>query len=234
MKQIAKVKGVGDRLWVTVDSSQRLDALTAEVDALFNKMKSLSTHANVVVDTGGDPAAEGRLVAHFEKILKERFDVSSVTGPPKKEPSSDNETAKPSARRSKRVRNLDSSGHQYRNDAMVLAGRIRSGQSIKVRRHLVILGDVNPGAEVAAGGDILIMGSLCGKASAGYPDNTEAIVLALDLRPTQLQIGGLVAAGMADNSRNGTEFARIEDGHIVVENYLEANPFKRIQWPEFR
>jgi septum site-determining protein MinC len=111
---------------------------------------------------------------------------------------------------------------------------VRSGQKIKARKHLVILGDVNPGAEIEAGGDILIMGTLGGKASAGVPDNTQAIILALDLRPTQLQIGGIVAAGEPGTRGNGIEYARVEEGMIVVSDYGKTNPFKHIQWPEMR
>jgi septum site-determining protein MinC len=230
---IAKVKGVGDRLWVTLDPEQPLADLTAEVEALFKKMKRLAENANVVIDAGEKETSQ-TLLPQFESMLKERFSVKAVTIPPEKQTESDTGEKLSAAPGARRIRGLGKSRQFYRNDALLLAGRIRSGQQIKAAKHLVILGDVNPGAEVVAGGDILIMGSLCGKASAGFPDDPGSIVLALDLRPTQLQIGGFVAAGMTGDSRNGTEYARVEDGFIVVEDYLEANPFKRIQWPEFR
>jgi len=116
----------------------------------------------------------------------------------------------------------------------MLAGRVRSGQKVTTPKHLLILGDVNPGAEVAAGGDILVMGSLCGTAFAGQPDNPDVMILALDFRPTQIQIGKFVAAGVHSEPTNKAEFAHVENSAIVVEDYLDANPFKRLVWPQVR
>ena len=48
-----------------------------------------------------------------------------------------------------------------------------------------------------AGGDILVIGSLCGTAAAGQTDNRDAIILALDFRPIQVKIGSVVAAGLS-------------------------------------
>jgi septum site-determining protein MinC len=116
----------------------------------------------------------------------------------------------------------------------MLTGRVRSGQKVTARRHLVILGDVNPGGEVVAGGDILVMGALGGTAAAGQPDRQASIILALDFRPTQIQIGPVVAAGLPASPRKFPEYAYMEGGNIVVEDYLEANPFGRMPWPEVR
>ena len=123
---------------------------------------------------------------------------------------------------------------QHRSDSLILSGRVRSGQSVQAKKHLVILGDVNPGCELIAGGDILVFGSLLGTASAGQPDNLAAIILALDFRPLQVSIGGIVAAGLPTTNTGVPEFAHFENGGIVVDDYLAANPFKRLPWPEIR
>jgi septum site-determining protein MinC len=93
---------------------------------------------------------------------------------------------------------------------------------------------VNPGGEIHAGGDIFIMGSLCGKALAGQPQNEDAIILALDFRPTQIQIGPFVAAGIPSSAENNVEYAHIENGNILVDDYLTIDPFGRLPWPEVR
>jgi septum site-determining protein MinC len=85
-----------------------------------------------------------------------------------------------------------------------------------------------------AGGDILVIGSLLGIAAAGQPDNFGAIILALDFRPIQVKIGGIVAAGLPASGQGVPEYAHIENGAIVVDDYLAANPFKRLPWPEIR
>jgi septum site-determining protein MinC len=98
------------------------------------------------------------------------------------------------------------------------------------------MGDLNPGAEAFAGGDIIVLGTLMGTAVAGQPDNESAIIMALDFRPTQVQIGGLAAAGtpVAGGKTHGPEFAKIDNNQIVILGYIEQNPFKRLAWPEVR
>ena len=116
----------------------------------------------------------------------------------------------------------------------MLAGRVRSGQKVTAKKHLLIMGDLNPGAEVVAGGDILIMGILRGTAAAGQPGNEEAIILALDFRPTQIQIGGYIASGTSKSPGTVTELAFVENNAIVVADYLKINPYGRLPWPEVR
>ncbi len=71
--------------------------------------------------------------------------------------------------------------------------RVRSGQSIRHTGHVVVIGDVNVGAEISAGGDILVWGRLAGTAHAGALGDDAAVVCALELCPVQLRIGHLVA-----------------------------------------
>lgn len=221
-----RLKGVGDSLWVTIDPSQPVDFLLNKIDFIFKRLNHLAINARIVIDTGqDDEAVNGDLIENIGNYLKSNYNVGVVSGPPKKRSTEE-----------ERVRQQDivHSWHHHRSDVLMLTGRVRSGQKVSARKHLLILGDVNPAGEVVAGGDIIVMGSLCGKAAAGYPDNTDAIVIALDLRPTQLQIGGFVAAGLPDTISQTIEFAHLENGVIVVEDYLKANPFKRLPWPEVR
>ncbi|WP_075982448.1 septum site-determining protein MinC [Bacillus massilinigeriensis] len=65
---------------------------------------------------------------------------------------------------------------------------VRSGQVLEVAGDLLLIGDVNPGGTVKAGGNIFIMGALKGIAHAGYNGNDEAIIAASVMKPTQLRI----------------------------------------------
>ena len=71
-------------------------------------------------------------------------------------------------------------------------GNLRNGMSLDFDGSLVILGDVNPGAQVTATGNILILGALKGLAHAGCRGNSEAFVFALHLIPVQLRIGSII------------------------------------------
>ena len=71
-------------------------------------------------------------------------------------------------------------------------GSLRSGQKIEVEGSIVIIGDVNSGAEVIASENIVIMGALRGLAHAGAKGNKEAIIVAEKLDAVQLRISNIV------------------------------------------
>ncbi|MFA6209872.1 MAG: septum site-determining protein MinC [Candidatus Obscuribacterales bacterium] len=99
---------------------------------------------------------------------------------------------------------------------------LRSGQVVSHKGDLVIVGDVNPGAEIMAEGDITVWGSLRGIAHAGIGGNTEAEIRALNLQPIQIRIAHAIARA-PDRPRityaNGTgpEIARIVEGKIRIQ-----------------
>ena len=105
-------------------------------------------------------------------------------------------------------------------DARVVYTTLRSGQLIETEHSLIIFGDVNPGAEVRAGGDIVVLGSLRGIAHAGAFEETGGgrMIFALDLRPTQLRIGSTISRGSEDPT-TVAEVARVDGNIIVVEPY---------------
>ncbi len=100
-------------------------------------------------------------------------------------------------------------------------GTIRSGQILKGEGHLVILGDVNPGAEVIAKGNIIVMGSLRGTVHAGSDGNRDAIIVALNLQPTQLRIADIISRSPDDDEIDfRPEIASIKGNHIYIDYYL--------------
>jgi septum site-determining protein MinC len=98
---------------------------------------------------------------------------------------------------------------------------IRSGESVVGEGHVVIVGDVNPGAEVIAGYNIFVWGSLRGSAYAGVPDHEDAVIAALHLAPIQLRIAGYIARPPESRSTTAStpELARIDQQAIVVETW---------------
>ncbi|HLI49804.1 MAG TPA: septum site-determining protein MinC [Chthonomonas sp.] len=107
------------------------------------------------------------------------------------------------------------------NNALYYAGTVRSGQRLTHHAHLIVAGDVNPGAEVIAGGDIVVLGTLRGLAHAGCYGNEEARIVAGNMRPQQLRIAGQIARAPEEDTRAATasrrpEVARIVDGIIQV------------------
>lgn len=70
---------------------------------------------------------------------------------------------------------------------------VRSGMDIRHEGSIIIMGDVNPGGEIYAAGDIIVWGRLRGIAHAGYPNNPQCLIMALQMEPTQLRIADRVA-----------------------------------------
>jgi hypothetical protein len=105
-------------------------------------------------------------------------------------------------------------------NARIVFGTLRSGQRVETPFSLIVIGDVNPGADIIAGGDVLVMGSLRGTAHAGaYEDDTlDRVVIALQMQPMQLRIGSVVSRGGSEVGR-GPEVAKIDNRMIVVEPY---------------
>lgn len=71
-------------------------------------------------------------------------------------------------------------------------GSLRSGQKVEFEGSLVILGDVNAGAEILAGENIVVLGILRGMAHAGAQGNKEAIIAAASIESPQIRIANIV------------------------------------------
>ncbi|MCF6096596.1 septum site-determining protein MinC [Thermovorax subterraneus] len=106
-------------------------------------------------------------------------------------------------------------------ETLILKKTLRSGQRISYGGNVVIIGDVNPGSEVIAKGDILVFGTLRGMAHAGAEGDENSIVAAYRLQPTQLRIAGVISRPPEGKSTvpQVPEVARLKDGVIVIEPY---------------
>ncbi len=217
-----KLKGAGGGFWITIDPSHPEAVLISEIDKLIKNLKHLAVNADVTLDVG-DARGQEPLIQQIKTHLEKNFDLGKILTSPKKR-------SIPTERI--RQRDLSRGWNQHRSDVLMLRGRVRSGQKIDAKKHLVITGDVNPGAEILAGGDIIVLGKLSGKAHAGYPDNEDAIIFSLAFNPSHVKIGTISAAGSDEGVGSGPEFASVEDQAIVVKDYMKASPFRRMPWPE--
>ncbi len=108
---------------------------------------------------------------------------------------------------------------ETREEAVMVRRTLRSGRRVHHPGHVVVIGDVNPGAEIVAGGDIVVWGRLRGVAHAGAEGDTAAVVCALDLAPTQLRIASLIATSPERRGEPRPEVAKIKDGQITAERW---------------
>jgi septum site-determining protein MinC len=103
---------------------------------------------------------------------------------------------------------------------IVVRRTLRSGQSIQHAGHITLIGDVNPGAEVVAGGDVIVWGKLRGTVHAGAMGDDRAVVCALQLAPSQIRIAMHIARP-PDRGRppKVPEIASVQEDRIVVERW---------------
>lgn len=101
---------------------------------------------------------------------------------------------------------------------LLLKETLRSGRSIFHEGDVVIVGDVNPGAELIAAGDVIVWGRLRGLVHAGALGDETAVICALELTPTQLRIAGQIAIAPAQRPDAAVpEQAAIQAGQIVAQ-----------------
>lgn len=102
-------------------------------------------------------------------------------------------------------------------------GTVRSGQMVSFDGNLVVIGDVNPGGEVEATGNVIVMGSLRGIVHAGTDGNKDALVVAFNLQPTQLRIADVITRSPDEKGVRSAfipELAYVRDDMVYIERFL--------------
>lgn len=94
---------------------------------------------------------------------------------------------------------------------------LRSGQKIENESSIVILGDVNSGAEVISGENIVIVGTLRGLAHAGAKGNKKAFIAASSIEAPQLRIANIVKEIEKEEEEKNKTYAYVEEDQIIIE-----------------
>ena len=123
----------------------------------------------------------------------------------------------------------------YRVPVDIARGNLRAGETRRFAGHAVILGNVNPGAQVIAEGDIIVFGGLRGQAHAGASGDITATILAMTIAYPVLRIadyswhrdGPANVSGRQSDDGNGPTLARVSNGAIQVAPYLKNNSIHR-------
>lgn len=96
-------------------------------------------------------------------------------------------------------------------------GSLRSGQKVEFDGSVVILGDVNGGAEVIARDNIVVLGMLRGLAHAGAKGNKKAIIAASSIESPQIRISNIVKEMEKEEEPSRKNYAYVEKESIVIE-----------------
>jgi septum site-determining protein MinC len=222
-KQDVVFRGTRDGLYLILNDEQNFEVLKEKLKEHLRKGELFFQGADVVVDTGNK-----------NLTLDQILDLQDLLAHPsglrlKKIVHNERPTARkgvrPVANRERVRRDMAEPVERYRSpeaqgNTLLHKGTLRSGRRISHDGNVVIVGDVNPGAEIVATGDIIIMGALRGLAHAGARGDTDVVVVAFKLEPTQLRIADVIGRPPEGDPELGAEpeVARLRDGMIVVES----------------
>ena len=101
---------------------------------------------------------------------------------------------------------------------LVVDKTLRGGQAVETEGSVIVFGNVNPGAQITAGGSVDIRGTCRGVVHAGAAGDSTAFIIADHLMPTQIRIANYVARPPDEPEESGkAERAYVKDGQIVIE-----------------
>ncbi len=226
---LVSIKGVKDGLLITLNPNEDWQIVLNDLAARIDEQSSFFTGALITVDIGQRPVPKYALSSL--KALLERRNLALTLILSQSDTTLDAaqaldlRTALPTAQtgRHQPTDTLPSINPEEDGTPGVMIRRtLRSGRVVRSAGHVVVYGDVNPGAEIVAAGDVIVWGVLRGSVHAGADGDESAVVCALDLMPMRLHIGSHVAE--VDNAirrrrKSEPEMAMIRDQKIVINTW---------------
>lgn len=112
---------------------------------------------------------------------------------------------------------------QQSEEGQFYRGTLRSGQVFESETSVVIIGDVNPGAQVISKGNIVILGCCMGNIYAGASGNPSCFAAALTMKPMQVRIADKIARSAITKKVDTGEYpvdpkiVYIKDDHLQIK-----------------
>ena len=204
-KENVVLKGTKDGISVVLKPEIPFDVIVGDVAEKFDKSKSFFSNGRYNINITGrklQPAERLQLEKSISEILAEcEINIGYID----------------EIKQSAKVFNDIKEGYTKFHE-----GTLRSGQLIESQGNLVIIGDANPGSEVVAAGNVVVMGAIRGIVHAGCTGNRNAFVVALNLNPTQIRIADIITRPPDNEVRKSItpERAYIKDNTIYIDEYL--------------
>jgi septum site-determining protein MinC len=194
------IKGVNEGLLISLSTTESWQSVTDQLAARIDERAEFYTGANITVELGERPVPKyelSSLRALLERrglklsLVRSKSDTTRKSAESLAVPTENNaaaEAAQPIVQETAPVNPEETGTH-----GILFRRTLRSGRTIHSDGHVIVFGDVNPGAKVIAAGDIVVWGKLRGYAHAGASGDESAIVCALEMSPSQLRIADFVA-----------------------------------------
>jgi septum site-determining protein MinC len=226
------IKGIREGLLLTIADDTSFDEMTAILQAELEAKEAFLQGSAITLQVGLRPLRQGQLIKLQKLFERHNLPLRAIL--------TDEESTRIAARElgfatrlagsqtdlNGQIKPLEQAGppqeaaHDNLPGGLVLKETLRSGRRIYHEGDVVIIGDVNPGSEIIAGGDVIVWGRLRGLVHAGALGDDTAVICALELSPTQLRIYDQIAISPTEKEQSPKpEKAFIKDGQIIAEQW---------------
>ena len=258
-REIVKISGRGALVNIQVDDGVPVKVACRELRERLGRDRGLYSQGKVVVDIGqrilSDPEQErirkvieaesGLIIKQFwcdpSILVLERDRINGlmdqqartadrVNGPAPEEDAIIRETPPEYIEDGESTGELPGGTYRQSVPADIVRGTCRAGEVLRFPGNVVVMGNVNPGAQIIAQGDILVFGTLRGTAHAGAGGDSTAVILAMSAISPQLRIadfvaeedtGRAVAGRRTDETDEAPVIARVQNRTVRVSPYLK-------------
>ena len=213
-----KIKGIREGLLINMSEGEWSDleqTLLSHIDEQGDFLKG----AQITLEIGNQILKAADL-GHLRDVLSERGIIlrAVLTNSPTTEIAAQDlglatRLSKPRPERSTRPLDTKLIG----DEAVLVQRTLRSGHNINYFGHVIVVGDVNPGAEIIAGGNVVVWGRLRGTVHAGADGDQNAIICAIDLSPMQLRIADQISVAPSQKKKSQPEIARLVDKQVIAQ-----------------
>ena len=223
--ELIAIKGLNNGLLISLSPTESWQSVTDQLAARIDERAEFFSGADITVELGERPVPKYELSSLKALLERRGLKLSLVR--------SESDTTRASARslqvpianrvaetypRAGALETAAVNAEENGAKGVLFRRTLRSGGAIHSDGHVIVFGDVNPGAKVIAAGDIVVWGRLRGFAHAGARGDESAIVCALEMSPSQLRIADLFAAAPAGKGNGlGPAVARVRADKIIVE-----------------
>ncbi len=216
------IKGIGDGLLVTVPQGAWADVRPSLLQAI-DERADFFRGARLVMQVDDRVLSASELGGLRDDLESRQIALAGVlsTAEPTRSAGADLglalEIPRPAVEPDEELEPIATDLHG--EEAALIKRTLRSGQTVRHPGHVVVIGDVNPGAEIIAGGNVVVWGRIRGVVHAGATGDKKAVVCALDLSPTQLRIGSQVSVSPKRRGKSKPEMAFLRDEQLVAESW---------------
>jgi septum site-determining protein MinC len=213
---LVQIKGIRDGLLATFADAaweDQCNALLSQVD----ERPAFFQGARVALDVGPQVLKVNDMVDLRDRLSERNMTLWAVIG---ESPVTEHTSQLLGlATRISKPRPEEQKHEVITNDtALFINKTLRSGKRVEFPGHVVVMGDVNAGAEIIADGNVIVWGRVRGMIHAGAKGNRSASICALDLSATQLRIADEVSAVLKPQKNPKPEIANINsEGRLQAE-----------------